>query len=213
MTLPILALATLPFQLHAPHASGALMMIGLLYLSIRRATHHVLPLYLAVTTLNLAIYLWVPGWVEHFHLGQLYVIPAALTMLWLLHFHRRDVRSSVLHSARLVTMCLLYASVTSDVFLRASATVFMAALGLSLAGIIAGITFRTRAFLYAGVVFLVINVAGQLILLFPEQRLGKAVVLLILGTSITGAMIWFNAQRESILKRAHVFRSDLAQWE
>jgi len=32
-------------------------------------------------------------------------------------------------------------------------------------------------------------------------------------TSIIGAMIWFNVQRESILQRIRVFRSDLASWE
>jgi hypothetical protein len=213
MVLPLLALATIPFQLHSPYASVALLLIGVLYLGMRRATRHVLPLYLGVTAFNMGLYLWVPSWAHRLHLVQLYMIPAALSMLWLLHFHRRDVRPAVLHSVRLATLSMLYASATSDVFLRASVTVFIAALGLSLMGVMTGIALRVRAFLYAGVAFLVLNVAGQLLLLFPEQRLGKAVVLLILGTGITGAMIWFNAQRESILQRIRVFRSDLASWE
>jgi len=213
MVLPLLALATVPFQLNSPHASGALLTIGVLYLGMRRATCHVLPLYLGVTALNVGLYLRVPSWAHRYHLGQLYVIPAAMSMLWLLHFHRRDVRPAVLHSVRLATISILYASATSDVFLRASVVVFVAALGLSLIGVMVGIALRVRAFLYAGMAFFVLNVAGQLLLLFPEQRLGKAVVLLILGTSITGAMIWFNAQRESILQRIRVFRSDLATWE
>jgi len=91
--------------------------------------------------------------------------------------------------------------------------IFIAVLGLSFAGVSLGIVLRTRAFLYAGVTFLVLNVAGQLVLLFPEQRLGKAVVLLVLGTGITGAMIGFNAQRETILRRIRILRADLALWE
>ena len=213
MILPLLALGTIPFQLHSPHASVALLTIGVLYLGMRRATNRVLPLYLGVTALNIGVYLWAPGWARHYQLGQLYIIPAALSMLWLLHVHRRDVRPAVLHSVRLATISILYASATSDVFLRASLTVFIAALGLSLMGVAVGIALRVRAFLYAGVAFFVINIAGQLLLLFPEQRLGKAVILLALGTSITGAMIWFNAQREAILQRIRVFRSDLAGWE
>jgi hypothetical protein len=90
---------------------------------------------------------------------------------------------------------------------------FIAVLGLSLAGIILGIVLRTRAFLYAGMMCLVLNVAGQLVLLFPEQRLGKAIVLLALGTGITGAMIGFNARRETILRRIRFLRADLALWE
>ena len=97
--------------------------------------------------------------------------------------------------------------------MNANFIIFIAVLGLSLAGVFLGIVLRTRAFLYAGVTFLVLNVAGQLVLLFPEQRLGKAVVLLVLGTSIMGAMIGFNAQRETILRRIRILRADLAQWE
>ena len=213
MILPLLALATIPFQLNSPHASGALLTIGVLYLGMRRATNRALPLYLGVTALNIGVYLWAPSWAHRYQLGQLYIIPAALSMLWLLHVHRRDVRPAVLHSVRLATISILYASAASDVFLRPSLTVFMAALGLSLMGVAVGTALRVRAFLYAGTAFFIINIAGQLLLLFPEQRLGKAVVLLALGTSITGAMIWFNAQREAVLQRIRVFRSDLAEWE
>jgi hypothetical protein len=83
---------------------------------------------------------------------------------------------------------------------------------LSLSGVILGIALRTRAFLYAGVTFLLLNILGQLILLFPEQRLGKAIVLLTLGAAITGSMIWFNLQRELILQRVRIFRADLETW-
>jgi hypothetical protein len=103
-------------------------------------------------------------------------------------------------------------SATLDVFLRAEMSIFLAALGVSLVGIIIGITLRTRAFLYAGTSFLVLNIVGQLILLFPEQRLTRAIVLLALGTLITGSMIWFNMQRETILQRIRIFRADLAMW-
>jgi hypothetical protein len=91
-------------------------------------------------------------------------------------------------------------------------TIFIAALGLSLAGISIGIALRTRAFLYAGTSFFVLNVVGQLLLLFPEQRLTRAMVLLLLGTIITGSMIWFNIKREAILQRLRIFRADLATW-
>ena len=133
-------------------------------------------------------------------------------MLWLLHAHRHELRPPVLHGCRLAASSILYVSATLDVFLRSEVTIFMAALGLSLAGIIIGIALRTRAFLYAGTSFFVLNVVGQLLLLFPEQRLTRPMVLLILGTIITGSMIWFNIQREAILQRLRIFRADLATW-
>jgi hypothetical protein len=85
-------------------------------------------------------------------------------------------------------------------------------LGVSLVGIIIGIALRTRAFLYVGTSFLVLNIVGQLILLFPEQRLTRAIVLLVLGALITGSMIWFNIQREAFLQRLRIFRADVATW-
>jgi len=55
-------------------------------------------------------------------------------------------------------------------------------MALSVAGILLGIALKTRAFLYAGVSFLLLNVLGQLRL--PEQGLGKAIVLMVMGTLI-----------------------------
>ena len=72
------------------------------------------------------------------------------------------------------------------------------------------IRLRTWAFLYASSSFLVLNIVGQLLVLFPEQRLTRAIVLLVLGTLITGSMIWFNIQREVLLQRIRLFRADLA---
>jgi len=85
-------------------------------------------------------------------------------------------------------------------------------LALSLAGMVVGMALRTRAFLYSGVTFLVLNILGQLIQLVPEQRFGKAIMLLALGLIITGGMIWFNLQRERILQRIRIFRAGLETW-
>ena len=67
--------------------------------------------------------------------------------------------------------------------------------------------------LYAGMAFLVLNVLGQLVKLYPEQRLGRALVLIALGTVIIGLMIWFNIKREAVLQRLRIFRADLSRWE
>ena len=135
-----------------------------------------------------------------------------MSVLWLLHAHRHELRPPALHSLRLAASSILYGSATLDVFLRSEVTIFVAALGISLAGIIIGIALRTRAFVYASSSFFLLNIVGQLILFFPEQRLTRAIVLLVLGTLITGIMIWFNIQREAVLQRIRIFRADLATW-
>ena len=212
LLLPLLAVATAPLQLASVYASGTFLTVACLYLGMRQTTGRSFPLYMGLLTLNVGIYLWFPCLGPHYRVLQLYTIPAVLSVLWLLHVHRHELRPPVLHSCRLAASSLLYVSATLDVFLRAEVTIFLAALGVSLVGIIIGIALRTRAFLYAGTSFLVLNIVGQLILLFPEQRLTRAIVLLALGTLITGSMIWFNIQREAILQRIRIFRADLAMW-
>jgi hypothetical protein len=212
LVLPLLTLLTAPLQFASPHTTGAFLAIGALYLFTYHETARPLPLHLALVVFTAAIYLWVPGWADRSQLLQVYAVPAALSVLLLLHLHRQELKPQVLNSARLAATSVLYLSATTDVFLRGELTIFMAVLALSLAGIILGIALRTRAFLYSGVTFLLLNILGQLILLFPEQRLGKAVVLLVLGAVITGGMIWFNMQRELILQRIRIFRADLAHW-
>jgi hypothetical protein len=212
MVLPLLAVVTVPMHVASLHASVALWGIALLYLTLRQTTGNPLSLYLALLTLNAGIYLWVPAWTQTSRLLQLYIVPAAVSVLVLLHAHRQELRPAVLHACRLAAMSILYTSATLDVFLQADVGIFLAALGVSLGGIILGIALRTRAFLYAGTSFFVLNVMGQLLLFFPEQRLSRAIVLLALGTLITGSMIWFNMQREAILQRLRLARADLTTW-
>ena len=212
LLMPALALLTVPLQLESAQAAGTLMSIGALYLLTCRETKRPVPLYLAILSFNAAVYLWIPGLVKSSQALQLYVAPAAVSVLLLLHLHRKELRRRVLNSARLAATSILYASASMDVFLRGDFMIFVVVVILSLAGIILGIAFRTRAFLYSGVVFLVFNILGQLILLFPEQRLAKAMFLLALGGAITGGMIWFNLQRERILRRIRIFRTDQESW-
>ncbi len=213
MLAPLFALATVPFQLGSVHAGLTLLAAGTLYLLARRATGMGTPMYLGILALNVSVYLWVPGWVERYGLWQVYLIPVAISVLWLLHAHRHELKPNVLNGARLGALSILYVAATMDVFLQESLGVFVLALALSITGIIAGIALRTRAFLYAGTTFLVLNVLGQVVQLYPEQRLGRALVLMAVGAGITGLMIWFNIKRELLMQRIRIFRADLETWD
>lgn len=211
--LPLLALATAPWQLASVWAGGTALAAAVLYLSLASALRNPWPLYLGVLALNGAIYLWAPLWAERYGLWQFYIVPAAVSVLALLHLHRRELRPNVLSGARLAALSALYAGAGLDVFLRPALSVFVLALGLALLGVVVGIALRIRAFLYAGVAFLVLNVAGQLIRFYPEQALSRALILLGLGTVITVGMVLFNLKREAILRRVRILRADLAAWE
>jgi hypothetical protein len=213
MLMPLAALATVPVQLKSPEASATLVATGLLYLLIRRYSHQRLPAYLALLAFNVGLYLWIPGIVKQSHLVQIYVIPAALTLLILLQLHRRELKPSVMMSTRLAAASSIYACAALDVFLLPDLKVFVLALGLSLAGVVLGIALRIRAFLYAGIAFMLLNVFGQLIRFYPDQALGKAAVLMGAGMAILGAMIWFNLKKMQIIQRIDLIRVELEAWE
>src|SRR5262249_35794990 len=135
-----------------------------------------------------------------------------LSVLVLLHLHREEVPSHVLNSPRLAAMSVLYACATYDVFQQESLAVFVTMVMLSLIGIFIGIALRIRAFLYSGTAFLVLNLLGQLLIHMPEHKLGRAIILLVLGATLTGISVWFSWQREQILRRIRIFRADLETW-
>ncbi|HRX62520.1 MAG TPA: hypothetical protein P5260_15090 [Candidatus Competibacter sp.] len=213
LLLPLLALATVPWQLASSWTGGALLAAAVLYLSLAGGLRNPLPLYLGVLALNGAVYLWAPLWADRYGLWQLYIVPAAVSVLALLHLHRRELRPKVLSGARLAALSALYAGAGLDVFLRPELWIFVLALALALTGIVLGIALRVRAFLYAGVAFLVLNVAGQLARFYPEQGLSRALILIGLGAVITVGMVIFNLKREEIMRKIRLVRADLAAWE
>jgi hypothetical protein len=214
LLMPVLAIFTVPLQLASPETSITLMVTGLLYAMMRRYNQQKIPLYMAMLAFNASVYLWVPNLVDSSRLIQVYVIPAALSCLLLLQMHSRELKPSVLMGSRLAAISSIYACATVDVFLRAEAEqlgVFILAMALSVAGIVLGIALRTRAFLYAGVSFLLLNVLGQLRL--PDQGMGKAIVLMVMGATIMVFMIWFNIKRAEILQRIGAIKAEMQTWE
>jgi hypothetical protein len=123
------------------------------------------------------------------------------------------LRPKVLNGVRLAALSALYAGVGLDVFLRPELWVFVLALALAMTGVIFGIALRIRAFLYGGVIFLVLNVMGQLLRFYPEQGFSRALILIGLGAAITAGMVLFNLKREAIIQRIRIMRADLVEWE
>jgi len=211
--LPLLALFTVPMQTASPSAASVLLAAGTLYLTRHFVSGEKLMLYMGVATINAAIYLWIPVWAAKSNAMQLYTVPAALSVLVLLQLHRGELKASILNNVRLAALCVLYASSSVDIFLRPEFWIFALFLFLALSGVAAGIMFRIKVFLYSSVAFLVINVLAQLLRFYPEEGLGKGILLMVCGSVIMGGMVWFNVKRESIMKKVRIYRADLARWE
>ncbi|MCP4697574.1 MAG: hypothetical protein GY862_12100 [Gammaproteobacteria bacterium] len=213
LILPVLALFTVPWQVGSVDTGSTLIAATAVFLLMQRSAGQSLPIYLALLALNTGIYLWVPGLVQEYRLVQIYTVPIAITVLLMLQLHLLELKPSVLNAVRLTALGALYAGAALDVFLRPEFYVFALALGLSLTGIVFGIALRVRPFLFTGVIFFVLNIAGQLVNFYPQDQLYKAIFLMVLGGVITGGMIWFSIQREAIMRQIRIIRADLAEWE
>jgi len=213
LLMPVLALFTVPLQFESGPASLTLWATGGLYLLVRQDTKRQLPVYLALLAFNAGLYLWIPGFVENSHLLQLYVMPAAISVLVLLQLHRNDLRNKELMASRLAAVTVLYTSATLDVYLQAGISIFILAMLLSFAGVLIGIALRVRAYLYAGTSFMLLNVVGQFLRFYPEQMLAKAIFMMVAGASIIAAMVWFNLKRAEIMRRFDNLQDALQNWD
>ncbi|WPD21343.1 MAG: hypothetical protein SD837_14180 [Candidatus Electrothrix scaldis] len=210
---PLLALCTVPWQVGSLYAGSNLFAATAIFLLIQRNEKSSLPVYLALLALNTGIYLWIPDLYNTYRLVQIYTVPISITVLLMLQLHMLELKPSVHSAVRLTALAALYAGTALDVFLRPEFYIFALALGLSLVGILLGIALHIRAFLFTGVIFFILNITGQLINFYPQDRLSKAILLMVSGGLIAGGMIWFSIQREAIIRQIRMIRADLAKWE
>ena len=192
-------------------AAFASLAAGSFYLVVSQRTHARWTMYVAAALFNVAIYLWIPEAKQLTGLAQLYVIPAAVTVLIFAQLHRHDLKPRALSGIRSAAAGAILAVSTLEVFFAEDTGLlqFVVVLMLSLAGIAAGISLRIRPFVSIGIAFLVINVLGQLGLQFRhEGGVIRAVILIGIGVLVLAAMIFFNIHRERIMSRYRGFIAD-----
>jgi len=96
---------------------------------------------------------------------QLWVIPAAISVLIAAHLNRKDFSESQLTAIRYLGLTTIYVSSTADIFLNGVASspwLPLVLAALSIAGVFAGMIFRIRAFLMLGSTFLLLAVATMI---------------------------------------------------
>jgi hypothetical protein len=96
---------------------------------------------------------------------QLWVIPAAISVLIAAHLNRKDFSESQSTAIRYVCLTTIYASSTADIFLNGVANspwLPLVLAGLSVAGVLVGMMFRVRAFLVLGSTFLLLAIATMI---------------------------------------------------
>ena len=209
--LPLTALLTIPWQVGSLHSSVTLLLLGIFYLLNKKENHA--SLYTGVVLINLSVYLWMPLLSDHTSLMLFYVMPISMSLLLILHLHKNEITVDLQNKIRFIALSALYLVVTADVFISSSLLLFFVGLLIGLLSAVYGISSKTKAFLYTGIGFIIINILGQLVVFYPDDRLGRALILMSTGAVITGLMVWFNIKREMLLSKIRIFRADLDHWE
>jgi hypothetical protein len=142
------------------------------------------------------------GIVEH---PQLWLIPPALCLLVAAHWNRDRLRESQLISVRYFSSAVIYGASTADIFLNGVAQspwLPLVLMGLSIAGVLAGILLRIRAFLFLGVAFLLI--AMLTIIWYAAVDLQQTwlwyVVGIVTGAAMLALFAVFERKRQEVLQ-------------
>ena len=208
---PIALLWVIPRQ--PEPASLVIFAAASFYMMVAHRARDLWALYVPALLYNLALYLWIPKASEATGLLQLYVIPAALTVLIFVHLHRADLTRHALAGIRLAASATILAVSTGEVLFAPSLLHFGVELFLTLLGVTVGVALRIRAFVYTGLAFLIIGVTGQLMLqVHGHAGIVRALILIAVGMGVLGAMVFVNARREEILRQYRYFMMS-PEWE
>lgn len=123
---------------------------------------------------------------------QLWLIPLSLSVLVASYLNREQFSKEQMMSIRYLTLMTIYVSSTSDIFINGAAEspwLPLALAGLSLAGIFSGIMFRVRAFLFLGLLFLLIAIITMI--WYAHVNLGWTWLWYVAGIA-TGTLIIFT---------------------
>jgi hypothetical protein len=142
--------------------SQLLVSVGVLYAALSIARRSFAYGVLSALAANTALWFFfrnLQGWsfLEH---PQLWLIPPALSLLAAAWINRESLDERQRTTIRYLATSTIYVSSTADVFLNGVANVLWLSVvlaALSVAGILAGIALRVRAFLFLGLSFLILS--------------------------------------------------------
>jgi hypothetical protein len=148
------------------------------------------------------------GFFQH---PQLWLIPAAVSVLIAAHINRADFSEDQTIGIRYLSLIVIYVSSTADIFINGvsnSPWLPLILAAFSLAGVFGGIMLRVRAFLLLGSVFLLLAITTMIY--YASHNFGWTWLWYVAGI-VTGAMIiftfaMFEKKREEMLRVVDGFR-------
>jgi hypothetical protein len=142
---------------------------------------------------------------------QLWLIPAAISVLVAAHLNRKDFSETQMTGIRYTCLATIYVSSTADIFINGVATspwLPLVLAGLSIAGVFAGMIFRIRAFLLLGALFLLLAIGTMI--KFASVNFGWTwlwyVAGIVTGAAIITTFAIFEKQRADVMRLVEEFK-------
>jgi hypothetical protein len=170
---------------------------------------------LAVLSANLG--LWVGLELSHFYFHenpQLFVIPLALVGLVAEYLNHDRLSEAQSAAVRYLTLSAIYVSSTADMFIAGLGSNWalpLVLMVLAVAGMLAGIMFRVRSFLFLGFTFLVLDAMSMI--WYAAHDLGHTWIWFLCGIALSIAILalfaLFEKRRNDVLAAVE----QLKEWE
>ncbi|MFO0929367.1 MAG: hypothetical protein U0736_20460 [Gemmataceae bacterium] len=145
---------------------------------------------------------------------QAWLIPLAVIVLLAEYLHRDELDARLAETLRYLGVTLIYVASTADLFIAGlgnSAWLPVLLAALCVAGILVGMLFRIRAFLFLGLGFLLLDVLSMIWYAAVDRAhtwLWWAAGI-VLGTAILALFAVFEKRKNDVL----TFLDDLKQWD
>ena len=196
--------------------SLVMLTIGMAYLMISFTHQSLLSGAAAVVFGNLALWLFYNkfdgfAFLDH---PQLWLIPPALSALVAVQFHRKSLKPEQVTFARYICITVIYLSSTSEIFINGVGDELwppMILAVLSVIGILSGIMFQVRAFLYMGSIFLLMSMVTMVS--HAHQRLDHVWPWWAFGVGMGVAILVMFGLFEKRKNDMRAIASRLKEWE
>jgi hypothetical protein len=144
----------------------------------------------------------------------LYALPVAATLLALVHIYGAELGRSGANVLRGLVLVSIYSlSVGRGLVSTTPLQALLLVPTLCVAGIVAGLLLRVRAYVLLGVGFLAADLVLTMVRYGLSSRPLGALFLTLLGLVLVAAMVVFSLERDRILRRYSVILGELRTWE
>ena len=212
--MPVVAAIALPTETTYQNA-GMATFSSILYAALSITSSNRLYAVLAAVTGNLAIFTAIKA--SNMQGIEVYLAPMGLFTLFLGHIFKSNLNMQIIKIIRILGGLLLYLPAGINISFeigQAADSMYSVYFGvICLIGILAGMLFQIRSYLFLGLTFFTLNLVVNLLQTgLRDQRMGF-ILLSLTGLFIIASLVYYSIRKDKILGFVERTRKDLSRWE